>query len=124
MVSKARGKLHPQLSNLISNRLSEIERLERNNEEQSLKRIKQEGLHAIPSQNLRAIWRLFLAGRIGTNTSVYENNYWIDQFLHGNFNMACRLALRKILAPTLILQQPFQLNFNKSSQNEKTFHNL
>ncbi|EFL9677805.1 anti-phage defense-associated sirtuin Dsr1 [Escherichia coli] len=118
-LAKQGGKLHPQLSNLISNRLSEIERLERNNEEQSLKRIKQEGLHAIPSQNLRAIWRLFLAGRIGTNSSVYENNYWIDQFQHGNFNMACRLALRKILAPTLILQQPFQLNFNKSSQNEK-----
>lgn len=103
------GDLHGFLVDAIERQLSEIGKWERKADAAKLDNLRIQSPQAVPRALLRPIWRLLLTGRVraggGSSFDLYQ---WFDRFRRDGLTTSLRFSLREILAPHIMLREPFQ----------------
>jgi hypothetical protein len=102
------SRLHDEFSSKIEQALNHIAELEQNDPDNKLARIRDNAPNAIPDSRMRALWRLFLTGRVKSPAnSGYELYQWLARLQRDGLTTSLRLELRKLLAPMITLRKPF-----------------
>lgn len=107
-LAKRGGQLHDRLVWLIEGELDKFAKLEREGNTTELDRIRANAPNAIPQPLMRAVWRLFLSGRVKSPWRDLDLYRWKDHFSREGFTTTVRLELRDLLTPKVSLKQPFR----------------
>jgi len=115
-VAQQGGQLHNQLKRLIERELDRFSQLELEGNLEELSRIRSQAPSAIPRPLLRPLWRLFLTGQVKLpQNDLHLNTYsWKDRLKREGPTATLRLELRKLLAPKIVLREPFRWLANES----------
>ncbi len=103
-----RGGVHPSLIRLIAEKLNQLALLEKKGKFAELEEIQANAPNAIPSPNMRTLWRLLITGRIKSpvhNLNLYR---WEKWFEHDGLTASLRFELKNILSPKVILRKPIR----------------
>ena len=106
-VVKHGGLLEDELTEWIEDRIDHITRLERDANQAELKGIRATAPNAIPSPNMRTLWRLVLTKRLKIWTSGLDLHHWQERFARDGLTTTLRLELREKLTPRVFLREPF-----------------
>lgn len=93
--------LHPGFKATISLELATFENLEAAGDASSIAAILERSPSAIPSRTLRAVWRLYLTGRLKASGSYLDLHGWIERAKLLGPTGSVRAELRDLLAPRL-----------------------
>jgi hypothetical protein len=107
-LAKRGGALHERFAWMIEQRLDVLARLEREGKAAELERIRSMASNAIPHPLMRTVWRLLLTGRIRTPWLSLDLFRWRRHLAREGFTTMLRLELRELLAPKILLRQPFR----------------
>ena len=107
-LAKRGGQLHDRFAWVVEHRLDELARLERERKQEELDRIQESAPKAIPGPFMRTVWRLLLAGCVKSPWRDYDLFRWRDRFRRYGLTASLRLELREILAPRVLLRQPYR----------------
>lgn len=106
-LSENGGVSNGPLSRLIDDRLSELEKLERNGATEELDEIRLNSPFAIPTQEMRTLWRLMITGHLKALSLDLDLYRWIENLKRDGLTTSLRLELRKLLSPKLRLKRPY-----------------
>lgn len=115
---KRGGQLHGDLAWLIEHRLDEIAKLERENNTTELEQIRANAPNAIPGPLMRTLWRLLLTGRVKSWSHDFDLYRWADRFMRDGITATLRLELREILAPRVLLEEPYRWSVEEGENLE------
>lgn len=107
-IAERGGQLHDRWLWLIENRLNEIVTLERDQKADQLEEIRSQAPNAIPSPQMRIIWRLLLSGLIKSHSREPDLYRWKDRLSRDGLTTALRAELRELLAPKVSVRKPFR----------------
>lgn len=79
-ITEQGGYLHEQWSKLIKEKLDDLVKLECDGDTSKLDEIRLHAPKAIPSQPMRKLWRLLLAGRVKSHFHAYDLYQWKSRF--------------------------------------------
>jgi hypothetical protein len=108
-LSQRGARLHPRLLRVIENKIDDVVRLERGNKVDELARLRASAANAVPRPQLRALWRVYLSGRVKSRRAATDLHRWKQRFELDGLTIGLRFQLRTILAPHLALRSPFRL---------------
>ncbi len=117
-VIKQGGILHYQMAERIARRLIEIFDLEVAGNDTDLERIRASAHDAIPDARMRTLWGLLLAQRVGLAGQELDLDGWRRRFVRHGPTTALRLELIEMLAPRVILTEPFAWPFEDDDNHE------
>jgi len=106
-LAKRGGCLHPKLASLIDNRLDEFANKEREDKQDELASIRARSPNAIPRELLRPVWRLLLSGRVKSPRRTPDLHRWKARLKDKGLSATLRFELRELLAPKVVLTEPF-----------------
>ncbi|NMQ28689.1 hypothetical protein E4Q23_13530 [Candidatus Accumulibacter phosphatis] len=106
-VARHGGQLNGHFASALDDRLSELARLERDENVEELQRILTNAPKAVPSPMMRTLWRLLLSGRAKSPGDHFDLQRWQKRLAHDGLTLSLRLDLREMLAPRIALRQPF-----------------
>ncbi len=95
--------LHFHLPSLIDSNLDHYEKLLNEEKNDELNEIRANSPDAIPDEAMRALWRLFLRGRIKPPQVIDDLYGWIDRLKSEGLSASLRLELRSFLSPMISL---------------------
>ena len=102
------GQLHRQFADLVDWRLQDLDALSRAGNTGELSRIRSGAPHAVPRPPMRTLWRLLLSGRVAAKLQLNFNLHrWLGRFESDGLTSTLRLELRDMLAPGVLLREPF-----------------
>ncbi|MEO5332869.1 MAG: SIR2 family protein, partial [Magnetococcus sp. YQC-5] len=109
-LAKQGGQLQYHFVRCIDHRLNELHQLEIEGKTDELERIRNNAPRAIPRPMVRTLWRLLLTGRVKPPWRDRDMEYyiWQDQFKYDGLTPTLRMQLRELLAPCVLLRQPFR----------------
>ena len=105
------GRLHDQLAKMIERKLDDIAGLEAT----ELSANQTAAPNSIPSPQMQKLWRLLLAGRVKSNWNEPDLYEWKNRALRDEVSTSLRLELRELLAPKIVLREPFQWGTEEDS---------
>ncbi|HGP0654933.1 TPA: anti-phage defense-associated sirtuin Dsr1 [Stenotrophomonas maltophilia] len=105
---KRGGQLQDDLVWWIEHRLDELAKLERDGNTAELTRIREGAPNAIPSPQMRTLWRLLLTGRVKSWLRDFDLYRWRDRFKRDGLTATLRLELREMLTPRVSLREPLR----------------
>ena len=114
------GQIKEQFKKRIQTRLSEIDNLIANGNQEKLDLIREDSPKAIPGIQMRRLWRLFLAGRVKSFSRGTDFYYWLRRIESEGVTPSLRLELRELLAPKIKLRAPFRWSDNREYLPEST----
>lgn len=114
------GELNDQFAWLIEQELSSFTSLERSGDTIKLNEIRSQAPNAIPSPLMRKLWRLLLSGRVKSPWCHADIHSWKKRLKRDGLNSTLRLELRDLLAPQLLLKEPFRWRDEVDSDSELT----
>jgi SIR2-like protein len=118
-LAKRGGHLHDRFVQLVDARLDEITKLERDGKTDSLDRMRASAPRAVPRPLLRTVWRLFLSGRIKSESQDDFNLYrWKERLQRDDWSPSLRLSLRELLTPCIQLREPFRWDEDVDKKQE------
>ncbi|MDA8417110.1 MAG: SIR2 family protein [Betaproteobacteria bacterium] len=119
-IAERGGKLHVNWQIMIEQELNRFANLERDGKTVELDDIRAQSPKAIPGRLMRMLWDLLLGGRAkGANRST-ELYRWKLRFEREEMTASLRFELRELLAPRIVLRQPYRGNFDNGITNEPT----
>lgn len=107
-LAKQGGQLHENFARLVSQRIEEIDKLEHDGTQQEIDRIRATAPKAIPGPLMRTLWRVLLGGHLKSPVHDLDLYDWLPRFKHDGLTPTLRMELRKILAPRVVLREPFR----------------
>lgn len=116
------GALHDSFSYLINQALDKLARLEREGDTAELENIRANAPNAIPGSLTRTLWRLLLTGRVKPKRlrpGLYD---WETRLKRDGMTATLRLELRELLAPKIVLAQPFRWDDTAEETDEEPLH--
>jgi hypothetical protein len=102
------GTPHRRLRMMIQKRLQEIDELQNADNISELDRIRESAPNAIPSPLMRKLWGLVLSRRVKSFITEPDLYQWVNLVKTGGMTGVMRLELRDMLAPCVLLKQPFR----------------
>lgn len=102
------GQLGGQWPWLIERKLDELDGFERNGKAAELAAIQADAPNAIPSPQMRRLWRLLLAGRVKAYRSDIDLYTWHEKLKRDGFSTTLRLEFRDLLSPRITLREPLR----------------
>lgn len=107
-LTKRGGQLHERFAWLLECRFEELDKLEREGNQEELGRILASAPNAIPRLMMRTLWRLMLTGRLKSPLPDFDLYRWLDRVKRDGLTSTLRLELREMLAPRVALREPFR----------------
>jgi hypothetical protein len=107
-IAERGGRLHEQWARLIESELDRITRLEREGKTSELNEIRLNAPKAIPSTQIRILWRLILSGRVKSTWQELGLYSWEGRLKREGLSTTLRLELRELLAPKVVLKKPYR----------------
>lgn len=123
-LAKRGGQLHERFASLIESRLDELARMERDGKLEELDRIRASATKAIPGPFMCTVWRLLLAGCVKSPWREYDLFRWRDRFRRYGLTTSLRLELREMLAPRVLLRQPYRWGEDDGSTEPQRLKDL
>ncbi|MCU6619387.1 SIR2 family protein [Achromobacter mucicolens] len=102
------GQVGDRWALMLDNELDRIASLEREGKIAELDAIRMHAPRSIPRTSMRRLWRLLLSGRVKTMRSLPSLHRWVGRLKREGLSTTLRLELRELLAPKVILRQPFR----------------
>ena len=108
-VARQGGCLHYKFKNLIQQKLKELDKLEKEKNQEELEQIRAASPKAIPGHLMRTLWGLILSGRLKqlANHHNYTLSSWFKHFNLAGLTPYLRVEIRKILTPQIKIEEPF-----------------
>ena len=107
-LAKNGGRIQREFAELIERRMDDLDRLERKDNLEELKRIRSNAPRAIPNPLMRTLWQLLLSGRVKSSAPTYDMFRWVRRFKRDGLTATLRLQLREILTPRVSLNEPIR----------------
>lgn len=107
-IAERGGRLHESWTRLIERELDRISSLESEGKSSELSEICLHAPKAIPSPQMRTLWRLILSGRVKLPWLAPDFYRWKGRLKREGLTAILRLELRDLLAPKVILKKPFR----------------
>lgn len=104
---KRGAHLHSHLKAILEYQLDHISKLEIAGNSTELDDIKSNAANAIPSKEMRTLWRLVLSERVRAQQNEPDFYRWKSLFLRDGATSSVRYELRTLLSPKLLLREPF-----------------
>jgi len=105
-VAKNGGQLNENFARVIYERIAEIVQLENEGKKKELADIRAAAPQAIPTQHMRTLWQIVLAGRLRPNASRYDIFSWTDLLKQTGLTPYLRAQLRVMLSPCITVHPP------------------
>ena len=102
----------------INNKLDELAELEKRGDAEALSQIsniRANAPNAVPDKFMRTLWRLFLAGRVKSNSSYGDIHNWLRRLKRDGLTTALRFELRDLLMPKIVIKEPLHWDIDKKS---------
>lgn len=112
------GQLHDRWPWLIEDRLNEFARLELEGKTSELEEIRANAPNAIPSLQMKTLWRLLLTGRVKQPWHEPDLYRWKDRLKRDGITATLRLELRELLSPKVTLKKRFRWSDEEESTDE------
>lgn len=99
------GQLNEEFAQIICNRIEYLDQLKKSNEWDKLEQIRNSAPAAIPGPFMRALWNLFLTGKL---KSKYEPNIyrWITRFKQHGLTPVLRMELHRLITSCVVINRP------------------
>ena len=105
------GRLHPELGQLIEDRLEELDELARAGKSEELARIRADAPNAVPGSAMRILWRLVLGNRVlprrhdlGLTVGTHR---LLQRVRREGVTVASRMEIQRLLTVHVSLSRPF-----------------
>jgi len=106
-IARQDGQLHEQWHWLIENQLDRLASMESSNRPSELEEIRVHAPKAVPGTFMKKLWRLLLSGRVRSLRQDHNLYSWIDRLKREGLTTTLRFQFRELLAPQVILKEPF-----------------
>ncbi|MBF0191905.1 MAG: SIR2 family protein [Magnetococcales bacterium] len=106
-IAQRGGQLHNDWSLMIKQELERFAKLERDGKIAELDEIRSNAPKAIPSPQMRTLWRLLLSGRVKSLRHA-DLDQWKARLKREGVTITLRLELRELLAPQVVLKELFR----------------
>jgi hypothetical protein len=107
-LTKRGGQLHDRFAWLVEQRLDHLDKLERDRNIEELNRIRTRDPNGVPRPMMRTLWRQILSGRVKSLSQGFVLHRWCTRFKQDGLTPSLRLELRELLAPRVLLREPFR----------------
>lgn len=107
-VVKRGAHVHGHFRGILEYQLERISKLEIAGKDGELEDIRKNAPNAIPNREMRMLWRLILSGRVRAPQNEPDFYRWQQRFLREGATASIRHELRELLAPKLLLREPFK----------------
>ncbi|WP_182057617.1 anti-phage defense-associated sirtuin Dsr1 [Pantoea sp. ME81] len=114
------GNLHPLLNRIITRQLAYLSRLASQDKTVELEKIKADSPQAIPTLLMNMLWGLLLNGRVKGSRSHMDVYSWMTRLNVEGLSATMRFELRELLAPKIILQEPYDLSALNGEARDQT----
>lgn len=121
-LAQSGGQLHNRFPWLIEHELDKFFRLEKEGKTAELEEIRANAPNAIPSPQMRVVWRLLLTGRVKSPWRDLDLYRWKDSLKRDGITTTLRLELRELLSPKIELKKPFR--WSESDEETGTSEHL
>ena len=118
-LAKQGGRPSRRFVDIIHDRIEELDRLIAKNDTARIAEIRAAAPNAFPSPAMRALWRVFLAGRVGYGIDRLELHDWFDRLKINGITPSLRMELREMLEPKVMLKPPFRLGLEEEEEKEE-----
>ncbi|MBF0154819.1 MAG: SIR2 family protein [Magnetococcales bacterium] len=114
------GRLHDRWQRMIERELDSIAKLKHESKTAELDEIRSHAPNAIPNPQMCTLWRLLLSGRVQSpwyhpDRDLYR---WERRLKREGMTTTLRLELRGILAPQILLTQPYRRGEKEENPDE------
>lgn len=106
-IAQRGGHLHSCWERLIENELDRLASLEYKKKKAELDEIILNAPNALPNAQMRTLWRLLLGGRVKSPPHNFDLYRWKERLEREGLTPSLRLELRELLAPNVVLKEPF-----------------
>ena len=103
-----RGQLHDRWISLIEDQLDRIQGLQHQGNTREVDEVRAHAPNAIPRPLMQTLWRLLLTGRVKSHRHKFGLHGWMRRLKRHELTTSLRLELRKLLAPKVVLREPFR----------------
>ena len=117
-IAERGGQLHDRWKWLLEQELDRFASLERDGKLSELDEIRLHASKAIPGPIMRTLWRLLLSGRVKSTWNDADIYRWKDRLKREGLNTTLRFELRELLAPKVVIKQPFRWFDDPNSTDE------
>jgi hypothetical protein len=113
------GQLHDRWLWLIENELDHFASLEQDGKTAELDDIRSQAPNAIPSLQMRNLWRVLLSGQVKSTWSDIDLYRWLGRLKREGLTATGRRELRELLAPKVAFKRPFRLGDEVENTDEQ-----
>ncbi|KLQ93029.1 anti-phage defense-associated sirtuin Dsr1 [Enterobacter kobei] len=108
-LAKSSGELHPLFRRMISDKIAYYSKLEHESKSAELEEIISNSPMAIPCQQMKTLWQLFLSQRVQSPFETGNIISWKQRLGTESLTATLRFELRELLAPRIRLNEPYNL---------------
>lgn len=119
-IAQRGGQLHDRWPWLIEHELNRFASLEHAGRTAELEEIRAQAPKAIPGPLMRTLWRLLLSGRVKSSWITPDLYRWKDRLKREGLTAILRLELRDLLAPRVVLKNPFRWGDKTDNTDDPT----
>lgn len=117
-LSEKGGRLHESFERLLTEKLSQLQRLKTDGRSADLKELRLHSPNGIPNARMRKLWQLFLSKRIHEISPYWKLDEWQERLKSERLSPALRLEFRELLRPELKLSKPYRIFSVENSTSE------
>ncbi|GHW11472.1 hypothetical protein FXF10_03435 [Vibrio cholerae] len=117
-IAERGGQMHDQWQWLIEHELDRFVSLAREGKTSELDEIRLHAPKAIPGPLMHTLWRLLLSGRVKSPWHDPDLYRWKGRLKREGLTTTLRLELRELLAPKVVLKNPFRWSDDSSRTDE------
>lgn len=114
-IAERGGQLHDRWQLLIERQLDCVAGLERDGKTAELDEMRLNSPRGVPGSLIRTLWRLLLSGRLKSHLRDGDLYRWKGRLKREGLTTILRLELRELLAPKVVLKEPFRWGEDDSS---------
>ncbi len=119
-IAERGGQLHDDWKWLIDQELDRFATLEREGKTSELDEIRLYAPKAVPDSLMRTLWRLLLSHRVKSPWSDPDLYSWRGKLKREGLTTTLRLELRELLAPKVVLKEPFHWDDDSNTADKPT----
>ena len=119
-IAQRGGQLDDRWPWLLEQQLDHFAALERDGKTAELEVIRSQAPRAIPGPLMQTLWRLLLSGRVKSPRHDPDLYSWKGKFKRDGLTATLRLELRELLAPQVVLKEPFRWSEASGDSSEPT----
>jgi SIR2-like domain len=123
-LAKRGDRLHQTLIWMIESELDRFARLAKEGKSSELDDIRNNAPNAIPSPLMQKLWRLLISRRVKLPRQDSDLYGWKDRLKRDGLTTTLRFELRELLAPRVVLREPFNWPADESTDTPERIKQL